>query len=129
MPLAAVMAMVPPGGENDSIAPDPHDPQVIYGGRVDRLDLRTQQTQAVNPAFAHPGEHRAIWTLPLLFSYRDPRVLYFADERLYRTEDGGETWTKLPREFGEVANHASAPSASSTTARSLNGRTSWPTTW
>ncbi len=32
-------------------------------------------------------------------------------------------------EFGEVADHASSPSASSTTARSLNGRTSWPTSW
>ena len=33
------------------------------------------------------------------------------------------------RQFGEVADHASSPSASSTTARSLNGRVSVPTIW
>jgi hypothetical protein len=34
-----------------------------------------------------------------------------------------------PCELGEVAVHASSPSAPSTTARSLNGRRSLPTTW
>jgi len=29
------------GGENDMIAPDPKDPDTIYGGRVEALDLRT----------------------------------------------------------------------------------------
>ena len=33
------------------------------------------------------------------------------------------------RELGEVADHASLPSASCTTLRSLNGRTSRPTIW
>ena len=82
------------GGESDMIAPDPKDPEIIYGGRVDRLDLRTQQTRAVDPVFAHlTGAERRTWTLPLVFSVRDPRVLYFANQRLYRTEDGGERWT------------------------------------
>ena len=37
------------GGESDKIAPDPKDPEVIYGGRVEKLDLRTEQTQTVDP--------------------------------------------------------------------------------
>jgi photosystem II stability/assembly factor-like uncharacterized protein len=81
------------GGESDSIAPDPKDPEIIYGGRVDRLDLRTQQTRSVDPTLAYPGNDRRTWTLPLVFSKRDPRVLYFANQRLYRTSDGGEHWT------------------------------------
>ena len=28
------------GGESDEIAPDPDDPDIVYGGRVDRLDLQ-----------------------------------------------------------------------------------------
>jgi photosystem II stability/assembly factor-like uncharacterized protein len=83
------------GGESDSIAPDPKDPDVIYGGRVDRLDLRTQQTRSVDPTLNHPDNHRRTWTLPLIFSARDPRVLYFANQRLYRTDDGGERWTVI----------------------------------
>ncbi|HKR62254.1 MAG TPA: hypothetical protein VJZ00_00880 [Thermoanaerobaculia bacterium] len=81
------------GGESDSIAPDPKDPDVIFGGRVDKLDLRTQQTRSVDPTLAYPSNDRRTWTLPLVFSIRDPRVLYFANQRLYRTDDGGEHWT------------------------------------
>jgi photosystem II stability/assembly factor-like uncharacterized protein len=83
------------GGESDSIAPDPKDPDVIFGGRVDKLDLRTQQTRSVDPMLADPGNARRTWTLPLVFSVRDPRVLYFANQRLFRTEDGGERWTAI----------------------------------
>ncbi|PYQ16147.1 MAG: hypothetical protein DMF80_05960 [Acidobacteria bacterium] len=83
------------GYESDMIAPDPKDPDVIYGGRVDRLDLRTQQTQSIDPTLAHRDVDRAAWTLPLAFSRRDPRVLYFSRERLFRTEDGGRHWTVI----------------------------------
>jgi photosystem II stability/assembly factor-like uncharacterized protein len=80
------------GGESDEIAPDPQDPQILYGGRVDRLDLRTMQTRSVDPALAYPDLYRVTWTLPIVFSPRDPKVLYFAYQRLFRTEDGGEHW-------------------------------------
>jgi photosystem II stability/assembly factor-like uncharacterized protein len=83
------------GGESDEIAPDPKDPQIIFGGRVDRLDLRTGQTRPVDPTLAYPDLYREAWTLPLTFSARDPRVLYFARQRLFRTDDGGEHWTVI----------------------------------
>jgi len=83
------------GYESDMIAPDPKDPDVIFGGRVDRLDVRTQQTQSVDPTLLHRDVDRATWTLPLAFSRRDPRVLYFARERLFRTEDDGRHWTVI----------------------------------
>ena len=81
------------GGESDNVAPDPKDPEIIFGGRVEKLDTRTQQTQVVDPTLANPNIDRRTWTLPLVFSYRDPRVLYFANQRLFRTEDGGAHWT------------------------------------
>jgi photosystem II stability/assembly factor-like uncharacterized protein len=83
------------GGESDNIAPDPKDPDVIFGGRVDRLDLRTGQTRSVDPTLGYPDLYRDVWTLPLVFSPRDPRVLYFSRQRLFRTEDGGEHWTLI----------------------------------
>ena len=84
-----------PGGENGMIAPDPRDPDLIYGGHVDRLDLRTDQTRSVDPTLAHPGIDRATWTLPLVFSPKDPRRLYFANQRLYETRDGGAHWRRI----------------------------------
>jgi photosystem II stability/assembly factor-like uncharacterized protein len=83
------------GGESDYVAPDPKDPQTIYGGRVDRLDLRTWQTKSIDPTIATPDNYRTTWTLPLVFSRRDPKVLYFAHQRVFRTEDGGNHWTVI----------------------------------
>jgi photosystem II stability/assembly factor-like uncharacterized protein len=83
------------GGESDNVAPDPKDPAIIYGGRVDRLDTRTQQTLSVDPTLAYPGNDRRTWTLPLVFSPRDPRILYFANQRVFRTEDGGNHWSVI----------------------------------
>ncbi len=87
------------GGESDNIAPDPTDPDIIYGGRVEKLNLRTQQTQVIDPTLAHPAFDRRTWTLPLVFSRRDPRVLYFSNQRLYRTADGGSHWTVISRDL------------------------------
>ena len=83
------------GGENDYIAPDPRDPDRVFGGRVEKLDLQTGQTRSVDPTLLFRDVQRGDWTLPLVFSRRDPRVLYFARERLFRTEDGGRHWTLI----------------------------------
>jgi photosystem II stability/assembly factor-like uncharacterized protein len=87
---------IAPGGESDNIAPDPADHEVIYGGRVDKLDLRTQQVRHIDPTLAaEPELYRATWTLPLVFSRRDPHVLYFGNQRVFRTRDGGEHWDAI----------------------------------
>ncbi len=83
------------GGEADNIAPDPQDPSIIYGGRVARLDLDTWQTRQVPPTLPYPDLYRRTWTLPLTFSHRDPHVLYYANQRVFRTEDGGEHWRPI----------------------------------
>ncbi|HET6807105.1 MAG TPA: hypothetical protein VFH59_16850 [Frateuria sp.] len=104
------------GGESDMIAPDPDDPDIVYGGRVDKLDTRTEQTRSVDPTLAYPAAHyRAAWTLPLAFSKRDHKVLYFANQRLFRTDDGGDHWAPispdLTREDAGVPANLDAPTA------------------
>ncbi|HLJ75326.1 MAG TPA: hypothetical protein VKU62_12120 [Thermoanaerobaculia bacterium] len=83
------------GGESDNVAPDPNDPNILYGGRVEKLDLRTMQTQTVDPTLAYPGNDRRTWTLPLVFSSRNPRELFFSNQRLFRTDDGGNRWSVI----------------------------------
>lgn len=82
------------GGEADNIAPDPADPDIIYGGRVERLDLRTDRTRDIDPTLAFPDRYRRTWTLPLIFGPRD-HALYFANQRLFRTTDGGAHWQPI----------------------------------
>ncbi len=82
------------GGESDEIAPDPDDPETVYGGRVDKLDLRSGQTRSVDPTLAFPDSYRGTWTLPLMFGPRD-HALYFGNQRIFRTLDGGQRWTPI----------------------------------
>jgi photosystem II stability/assembly factor-like uncharacterized protein len=104
------------GDESGMIAPDPRDPTIIYGGTVSRLDLRTGQTRDVDPTLAYPAIHtRGAWTLPLAFSKRGRKMLYFADQRLFRTADGGGHWAPvspdLTRPDAGVPANLDAPTA------------------
>jgi photosystem II stability/assembly factor-like uncharacterized protein len=83
------------GDENGYIAPDPLNPEIIFGGFVARQDLRNEQIQQIPPTLAYPGDYRRTWTLPLVFSPIDPHVLYFSAQVLFRTADGGNTWQKI----------------------------------
>jgi photosystem II stability/assembly factor-like uncharacterized protein len=86
---------IPVGGESDWIAPDPKDPSILWGGRVGRFDWKTLQDWNVDPTLASPGEYRGEWTLPLAISPRDPKAIYFSNQFLYKTVDGGRHWEKV----------------------------------
>jgi photosystem II stability/assembly factor-like uncharacterized protein len=87
------------GGESGYLAPDPLDPNLLYGvsfgSEVSKYDLRTEQAQAIAPSLVHPGAYRRTWTLPLVISPRDPHEIYFSNQILFRTKDGGQTWQVL----------------------------------
>jgi hypothetical protein len=81
--------------EYGSVAPDPLDPDLIYGaGRtnVSRFHWSTGLVEDVTPIPMKGADDRADRTEPLLFSPTDPHTLYYAANRLYRTHDGGLTW-------------------------------------
>jgi photosystem II stability/assembly factor-like uncharacterized protein len=83
--------------EYDYVAPDPLDPDIIYGGRsVTRYDRRTGQVQNVGPTAGvrRPG-WRTVRTQPVLFSPVDPHILYFASNTLWKTSNGGQTWQQI----------------------------------
>jgi photosystem II stability/assembly factor-like uncharacterized protein len=88
------------------VAPDPLDPNIIYGGKVTRFDRRTGQTQDVGPDPLRLGKYRFLRTAPLLFSPVDPHVLYLGGNVLFKTTDGGRHWEvispDLTREHPEV---------------------------
>jgi photosystem II stability/assembly factor-like uncharacterized protein len=75
-------------------APDPLDPDIVYGGKVTRYDRRTGQVADVAPSFVR-GAYRALRTEPLQFSPIDPHNLYFATNFLWLTHDGGKNWKQI----------------------------------
>jgi photosystem II stability/assembly factor-like uncharacterized protein len=91
------------GGESGFIWPDPRDSEIVYGGdhngHFTRYDGHTGQVQNIAPWFgarAHPAaelKHRFQWTAPMQISPHDPNVLYLGGEVLFKTTDGGMSWT------------------------------------
>ncbi|HYM27213.1 MAG TPA: hypothetical protein VET66_03640, partial [Steroidobacteraceae bacterium] len=80
------------------VAPDPVDPDVIYGAgrtKVSKFHWSTGQTQDVTPVPVRGSDVRADRTEPLMFSPLDPHTLYYAANALYRTSDGGASWTVI----------------------------------
>jgi len=77
------------------VAPDPLNPDIIYGGKLTRYDKRTGQVQNVAPEAIHSGKYRFLRTAPVLFSPTDPHTLYFAGNVLFKTRDGGHSWTVI----------------------------------
>lgn len=76
-------------------APDPLDPDLVYGGKVTRYDRRTGQVLNVSPKPFDGAGYRALRTAPVMFSPVDPHVLYFAANTLWKTRDGGIHWSQI----------------------------------
>ena len=76
-------------------APDPLDPEIVYGGKLTRYDRRTGQTQNIAPKPLRPADFRVVRTAPVMFSPIDKRTLYFAANTLWKTRDGGQSWQQI----------------------------------
>jgi len=85
------------GGESGYTAPDPLHPEILFGGTsVEKCNVVTGATKNVSPETPEQGvAYRHDWTQPLVFSQADRRALYFANQFVYKTLDGGDTWTKI----------------------------------
>ena len=76
-------------------APDPLDPDIVYGGKLTRYDRRTGQAQYVMPLALRTPDFRVVRTAPVQFSPIDPHLLYFAANTLWATRDGGRNWKQM----------------------------------
>ena len=76
-------------------APDPLDPDIVYGGKLTRFDRRTGQAQYIMPELLRSPEFRVVRTQPVQFSPIDPHLLYFAANTLWTTRDGGRSWKQI----------------------------------
>jgi photosystem II stability/assembly factor-like uncharacterized protein len=77
------------------VAPDPLDPNLVYGGKITRYDRRTGQTAQVGPKPLRDGSYRVLRTQPVLFSPIDPHTLYFAANTIWKSHDGGDHWQQI----------------------------------
>ena len=72
----------------------------------------------MDPTLAYPDVYRSVWTLPLTFSPKDKHALYFGNQHLFRTRDGGKHWALLSPDLTQktltVPPNLDAPTAADT---------------
>jgi photosystem II stability/assembly factor-like uncharacterized protein len=94
------------GGEAGHVVADPEDPAVVYAGEYlgifTRYDRRSGQARNVSAWPDNPSGHGAAfpryrfqWTAPIAVSPHDPKTVYHGANVLFRTRDGGQSWTAI----------------------------------
>ncbi|AHG92472.1 hypothetical protein J421_4937 (plasmid) [Gemmatirosa kalamazoonensis] len=81
-------------------APDPRDPNVIFGSartNVSRYDRRTGQTAQVGPSAEARGTQfsRNVRTMPIAFSPANPDVLFYTSNAVWKSTDRAHSWTRI----------------------------------
>ncbi len=85
------------GGDGFHCAVDPEDPNIVYSeaqhGHLVRFDRKSGERVGIQPQI-EPGEPPAHWNWdsPLMISPHSHTRLYFGSQRLYRSDDRGDTW-------------------------------------
>jgi photosystem II stability/assembly factor-like uncharacterized protein len=91
---------VPMGADGYGVAIDPEDPATLYletqVGNLYRYDRRSEEALAIQPQPA-PGDppERWNWDSPILISPHAPHRLYFGSQRVWRSDDRGDSWTPI----------------------------------
>ena len=94
------------GGESGFIAPDPKNPDIVYGGSYGgylvRQNHKTGETRMIdvwpdNPMgwAAKEIKYRFQWNYPIFFSVHDENTLYCAANVLFKTTNEGQSWEQI----------------------------------
>jgi len=94
------------GGESAHLAPNPNDPDIVYGGSyggyLTRVDHKNQQVRAINVWPDNPMGHgaegmryRFQWNFPIFFSPHDANKLYTTSNQVHMTIDEGQSWETI----------------------------------
>ncbi len=102
------------GGDGHDTAIDPEDPDTIYAesqqGNLRRYDRKTGESVGIQP---QPGKgepaFRFNWDSPILISPHSHTRLYFASQFLHRSDDRGDTWTKVSPDLSRNRNRYNLP--------------------
>ncbi|MHB1192116.1 MAG: WD40/YVTN/BNR-like repeat-containing protein [Longimicrobiales bacterium] len=81
-------------------APDPRDPDMVFGSMrtdVSLYDRRTGQKNLVGPDMGPRGGpfNRNVRTMPIEWSPLDPDLLFYTSNAVWKTRDRGASWTRI----------------------------------
>ncbi len=92
------------GADGAQTATEPGNPNISYGefqqGVLWRIDNTTRESVFIQPQ-AREGDpyERYNWDAPILVSTHNPKRLYFASQRVWKSENRGDDWTPISRDL------------------------------
>ncbi|MDH4054665.1 MAG: glycosyl hydrolase [Gammaproteobacteria bacterium] len=95
-------------------AVDPNNPDIIYAewqqGNLTRVDRKTGEIVYIRPQPAE-GEplERFNWDSPILISPHDSKTLFYASQRVWKSDDYGDSWTAISGDITRNENRYEQP--------------------
>ena len=92
------------GADGAQTATEPGNPNISYGefqqGALWRIDSKTRETVFIQPQ-AREGDpfERFNWDAPILVSPHNPKRLYFASQRVWKSENRGDVWNPISEDL------------------------------
>ena len=88
------------GADGAQTATEPGNPDISYGefqqGALWRIDHKTRETVYIQPQAREDDPHeRFNWDAPIVVSTHNPKRLYFASQRVWKSEDRGDAWEPI----------------------------------
>ncbi len=114
------------GADGHQSATEPGNPNITYGefqeGFLWRIDHKTGEQVYIRPE-AGPNEpyERFNWDAPILVSAHDPKRIYFASQRVWRSDNRGDDWTALSGDITKNQNRFELPI--------MGKKQSWDNAW
>ena len=101
-------------GDGHQSAVDPTNPDIVYAqwqqGNLTRYDRKTGESVYIKPQpAADEPPDRYNWDSPILISPHDPATLYFGTQRLWKSEDYGDSWTAVSGDLTRDENRVRQP--------------------
>ena len=82
---------------------DPTDYRIAYSesqdGNIVRVDRVTGETISIRPQPPAGETYRWHWDTPIMLSPHDPKVVYAAANRVFRSTDRGLSWTAVSEDL------------------------------
>lgn len=102
------------GGDGHQPATEPGNPNIIYAqsqeGNLHRVDVTTDEAIYIKPqaGIDEPYE-RNNWDSPIIVSNHDPKRIYFATQRVWRSDNRGDSWTPISKDLTKNQERLSLP--------------------
>ncbi len=102
------------GADGHQPATEPGNPDIIYAesqeGSLTRIDMTTGERVFIQPQ-PDEGEpyERFNWDAPILVSPHDPARIYYASQRVWRSDDRGDSWTAISGDLTKNQERLSLP--------------------